>query len=261
MVTSNHRAGVVLLCAVVVGVLVSAAGVAAASVEPAALPHGTDFLSVETQYPHPSEDSQAVAVTVTFEPEGNPVTDLTVTLVETRRGFIDFGSSSTEKTSAAVTITEPRQGWFRIEGELAAGERITITFNAYPRTISREQLTVAQVASSFTHNGHTVEESEGATADLSSSYYFRYKRVADPGPVGTFGPPLLAGLVGGGLIFALMYVRLRRDRSYVLSELRSLKTRLDTSSGKNRVQRVIDDLEDRWGDGGGGESEGKIRID
>jgi len=130
-------------------------------------------LDISTTYSGTEADSQVVDVEMTISPDGGDMTDVTIDIGETDRGFVDFESFSTTVTpgSSDVDATYQGDGRFTI-AELPSDVTVTISYQAYPRTIKQESVTVSTVSVSYVQNGQELSESRQVNADLSDSAWF-----------------------------------------------------------------------------------------
>lgn len=165
---------------------------------------GEVSLNLDTAYSGGDENAdQAVDVTVTLSPEGSKISDVRLQFQETQSAFIDY-STFTKKVEPAdsdVTVQSTnQQGVFHVN-ELNPGETITITFEAYPRNIKQTSLDVATVEMTYVQNGQELSASQTATADLSSSPWFKYKE-AQGGADNPFrlGIAIVIGVLLGAVI-------------------------------------------------------------
>lgn len=162
-------------------------------------------LQTETDYSGGNENAdQSIEVTITLSPDGSKFTDATVQIRSTDRSFIDY-NSFTKKVDPAdsnVTVQSTNQpGVFRIN-EVDPGETVTITFEVYPKEIKQTSLDVANVDVSYVQNGQELSESRTATADLSSSPWFKYQNAqgGDGGNSISLGIAAIVGVVIGAMI-------------------------------------------------------------
>ncbi|WP_267643318.1 hypothetical protein [Haloarchaeobius amylolyticus] len=130
-------------------------------------------LTVETSYQGVEGDSQAVSTTVTITPDGPTMKDIRIEIDETSSSFVDFNSftRTTEPGTADINITYQGDGVYVVE-ELERGETITITFEAYPRTIKAESLDVATIQIDYVQNGQDLDARSRASVSLENSSYF-----------------------------------------------------------------------------------------
>lgn len=134
-------------------------------------------LDVSAQYDGADGDSQVIDSQVQLSPNDAKITDVTIQISETDQGFVDFDSfeRSVNPGGADINITYIGSGRFTVE-EVTPNEEITITFDAYPRTIKQEQLDVATVEVEYVQQGQSLSDSQVVTAELSNSSWFRLQQ-------------------------------------------------------------------------------------
>jgi len=134
-------------------------------------------LTTETEYGGLESDSQAVTTTVTLSPDGSRMVNVDVRIQPAANSFVDYNSfeRSINPGTSDAEVEYLGDGRYQIN-ELEPNEEITITFNAYPRTIKTGNLSVATVNVAYTQNGQNLTTSSTATADMSNSSYFAYQR-------------------------------------------------------------------------------------
>jgi len=160
-----------------------------------------------------SGQSQAVEMSYTLSPEENTISDVRIRIRSTDNSFVDYGSfkRSVNPGDADIQINNVGQGVFEIE-ELKPGEEVTLTFEAYPKTIKREELAMSEVTVEYVQQGQSLENRTVITADMSNSPWFQLQEADPDGGGGSSGLGLLLGiLVGlilgaGGTYFAIDYL-------------------------------------------------------
>lgn len=127
-------------------------------------------LSVSSDYGGVDADSEAVEITIELSPKEESITDVVVDISGTDQGFVDYDSfdRSVSPGNADVDVTYRNGGEFHID-ELNPDESVTITYEAYPRTINEEELDVSVIGISYVQLGQELDQREVVTADLSNS--------------------------------------------------------------------------------------------
>jgi hypothetical protein len=96
-----------------------------------------------------------------------------------------------------------REGHTLFCDELKSGESITLMFNAYPKTIKKEEIKVADVKTSYTQLGQLLPDSEEIRVKLDNSFWFRYddeKKRASSGNLMFYIGIILAIIAGISLV-------------------------------------------------------------
>jgi len=145
--------------------LILSSGLAAASVS---VNTSSNYLGGE------AGQSQTIEMTYSLTPDNNDISDVRIEVHSTQNSFIDFGSfeRTIEPGDADVEITSVGEGVFEIK-EVSADQRITLSFEGYPRDIQQEELSVARIDVEYVQQGQSLDESTTITADMSSSPWFQ----------------------------------------------------------------------------------------
>jgi hypothetical protein len=119
---------------------------------------------------------EEIQAKVTIYPGESEVKDMRIDIFEAE-ALIDDNSfkhtidtTPTGEDKRSVT----REGHTLFCDELKRGESITLMFNAYPKTLKKEEIKVADVKVSYTQLGQPLEEPEEIKANLENSVWFRY---------------------------------------------------------------------------------------
>lgn len=227
-----------------------------------------EFVTVNTSYPHPAEDTQGVEVMVRIEPD-EQITDVYINVSNSNTGFVDFSEEFSREIKAgsisSVPSTDKFPGGVHIRSfyisQLNAGESVTISFTAYPTQVNQQNLDVATVRYEYVRNGQLIPDSApeklSATASLAESPHFQLQatkntvdqlRLQIKGMWATVGGGALLGLLG---VVLLIYTRLSDDGSglnpsNVKRELQAIE-RLADGQAKERTKQAKEKL---LGDGG-----------
>lgn len=164
-------------------------------------------VTTSTEYSGLDGESQAVTTTVTLSPKDAKMVSVDIYIQPAQKSFVEYDSlkRSINPGTSDANVKYLGDGHYRID-ELETNEKVTITFNAYPKTIKQQSLDIAQTRVEYTQNGQNLSKSVTATADLSSSSYFAYQRCQDQIAElkGKANTQDLWGLVGKGLVGLLI---------------------------------------------------------
>jgi len=193
---------------------------------------------VSTTYNGTEDGSQAIDVEATFS-ASSQVSGLEIQFRETENSFIDYQDSFNITTSSNVEADRTNQRTFVIQ-ELPAGETVTISFTAYPRTLGQDELRLAVIGMTA-ENPRTFEESTFVTADTSSSPFLAYQDAQEQLDqfelLRTVG---IGGVVGAALVGLLGLVA----AGYTWQ--RKLPNEIDEKEGEivNDLESLLDNVED-----------------
>ncbi len=139
-------------------------------------------LNCESNAPYDYDGSsdyfgEEIQAKVTINPGENEVKDMRIDILEAE-ALIDDNSfkhtidpTPTGEDKRSVT----REGHTLFCDELKRGESITLMFNAYPKTLKKKDIKVADVKVSYTQLGQRLDdEEEEVRANLENSVWFRY---------------------------------------------------------------------------------------
>ncbi|MFD1600858.1 hypothetical protein [Halobellus rarus] len=226
---------------------------AAGLVAPVTAQSGPVSTDISTSYDGVEDGSQGVSVEATFSASSD-VTGLEIQFRETGNSFIDYRESFNITTSSNVDAERTNQRTFRIE-ELPAGETVTISFTAYPRTLSQEELRVAVIGMTA-ENPRTFEDSTVVTADTSSSPLLAYQTAQDQldqfellrtvGIGGVIGAALigLLGLVTAGYTWRMkLPSEIEEKEGEIVSDLDSLLDDVEDPILAEKIESVKDKYE------------------
>jgi hypothetical protein len=145
--------------------------------------------------------------------------------------FIDYNSFKKEinPAGASVNITPTANG-FSIDS-LPKGVVVTITFNAYPKTIQPDVLHVADIGFSYTQLGQRFEPSTATPAlpvsvDLKSSAYHTYENTRgeiERNSIGLYIGAIMA--LAAIIAFAIMFIK-RREYTQEIVRTQEKKNQL-----------------------------------
>ncbi len=191
---------IILLCFAVLAIPVSA------TIQP----------SVTTNFDADGKTSafgEEVATTLVISAGENDIKDLAINFRNVD-AFIDYNSFKKEinPAGASVNITPTANG-FSIDS-LPKGVVVTITFNAYPKTIQPDTITLADVGFSYTQLGQRFEPSTATpilpiTVDLKGSSFHNYEKSQGGNLINSSG--LIIGVIVGVVaIIALVLVYFKK---------------------------------------------------
>jgi len=214
------------------------------------------------------DTDQAVGITYTVSPDGDTINNMTVAFQPTQQAFIQSDSYqiTVSPGGADIDVQSQDDGTFFIP-EIETGERVTFTFDIYPKTIKEEQINAVFVRLDYVQNGQDLFDTETVSADLSSSPWFELRsaeetvtqqrseldRVSIVGQVTDvlFLGGIVAGFAGAGLgVFAWRRKnsereRLKREYAADLDRLAErMERRKDTKTLNERAEEMREDLSD-----------------
>lgn len=209
-------------------VLVMCAGLVA----PVAAQSGPVSTDISTSYNGTEDGSQGIDVEATVS-ASSQVSGLEIQFRETENSFIDYQDSFNITSSSNVETERTNRRTFVIE-ELPAGETVTISFTAYPRTLDKDELRLAVIGMTA-ENPRTFEDSTFVTADTSSSPFLAYQDAQEQldqfellrtvGIGGVIGAALigLLGLVAAGYTWRMKLPNeIGEKEGEIVSDLESL---------------------------------------
>lgn len=121
---------------------------------------------------HFGEEIQAKVI---INPVENEVKDMRIDILEVDALIDDnsFEHTISSPTGADISVTREGHTYF-CEG-LRKDESITLMFDAYPKTIKKGEIKVADVRISYTQLGQRLEDWGEVKANLEKSFWFRYE--------------------------------------------------------------------------------------
>ncbi|WP_049984831.1 hypothetical protein [Halobellus rufus] len=130
-------------------------------------------MDADTTYSGVEADDQTIEATVTIGPDDAQIDDVEIEVDATDRGVLDFRtfSESLEPARADAEVDYLGQGEYTVS-QINQGEQFVISFDAYPKTIREENLTVATVTIEYTQRGQRLSDTREVSANLSNSEYF-----------------------------------------------------------------------------------------
>ncbi len=112
---------------------------------------------VELSYDCPDYFGEEIRTEVTINPGENKVKDMRVDILEAD-ALIDDKSFEHKIFPAGADIIVTREGHTFSCDRLKKGESITLIFNAYPKTIKKKEIKVADVRIAYTQLGERLED-------------------------------------------------------------------------------------------------------
>lgn len=229
-----------------------------------------DEINVTTSYPTES-DSQAIAVSITIQPENDRITNISLAIRNTDSAFIDFDSfTETIEPSGATEVSDSTEyrneelvQTFEIDS-LDVGQSVTITFRAYPRTLQAngQSIDAATIEYQYLRQGIEVPgNSPGeidATTDISESphYQLQSAETRANGLWGVAGAGVIIGLIGlvaGGFLFfkskqqggsGIERSQVRDIKDDISDLSAKLRARVDDEDIQSDLKDILDDLDD-----------------
>jgi len=119
------------------------------------------------------EFGEEILAKITITPGDTEIRDLQINISE-RDALIDDASFKHTIIPTGASVNVERNGHSFQCDQLAPGESIVLSFNAYPKTLGQTELTVADVAYSYVQQGDTVTGKDTITVDTGSSLWFQY---------------------------------------------------------------------------------------
>ena len=156
---------------------------------------------------------EEVAATLVISAGENDIKDLEINF-QNLDAYVDYNSFKKEinPAGASVNITPTANGFFI--DSLPKGVVVTITFNAYPKTVKPDKLTLATIGFSYTQLGQRFvpggqTPAIPVTADLLESSYHKYEKTQGGNLINSSG--LVIGVfVGIVAIIALVLVYFKK---------------------------------------------------
>lgn len=191
---------------------------------------------------------EEIQAQITITPGDTEIRDLQIEISE-RDALIDDASFKHTIIPTGAPVNVERNGHTVQCDRLAPGESIVLSFNAYPKTLGRTELTIADVAYTYVQQGDTVSETGNITVDTSSSLWFQYLAARGEATVSWtlyLGILLIAASIA---MFGYQISRNKKMQSVADSERKKVHTLLEDVSRKlDLVQdnpSVRDDLKKR----------------
>jgi hypothetical protein len=117
---------------------------------------------------------EEIHVKVTIDPGKNEVNDLRLSIFEVD-ALIDDNSFEHTIFPTGANISVTMKGHTVSCDGLKRGESITLMFNAYPKTIKKEEVKVANVRIAYSQLGQRLDDSEEIKAKLDNSFWAKYE--------------------------------------------------------------------------------------
>ena len=112
---------------------------------------------------------------------------------------------------------------------LAAGESIVLSFNAYPKTLVQDKLTVTDVTYSYIQQGDTVSGKDTISVDTSGSIWFQYLTARENATV--------SWTLYAGILLIILAITLF---GYQLSQKKKLQSVAD--SERKKMYALLEDV-------------------
>nr|WP_321352819.1 hypothetical protein [uncultured Methanoregula sp.] len=173
---------------------------------------------------------EEIASTLVISAGDNDIKDLLINFYDAD-AYIDYNSFKKEinPAGASVNITPIAQG-FAIDS-LPKGVVVTITFNAYPKTLQQEKLHVADIGFRYTQLGERIEPTANnpevpVKADMKSSAYYTYENTRgeiERNSIGLYIGVIMA--LVAIIAFIIMFVK-RREYTQEILRIQENKNQL-----------------------------------
>jgi len=187
---------------------------------------------------HFGEEIQAKVV---ISPVENEVKDMRIDILEADALIDDnsFEYAIFSPTGADISVTRGGHTYFC--ERLRKDESITLMFNAYPETISKREIKVADVRVSYTQLGQRLEDWGEVKANLEKSVWFRYedakKRASSTNWLFYVG--LILAIVAGVSLFIQWFGRGKREKEKDEISQNWRKNLEDISKKLDLAKRII----------------------
>jgi hypothetical protein len=119
------------------------------------------------------EFGEEILVRITIKPGDAEIRDLQIDVSE-RDALIDDTTFKHTIIPTGAPVNVERNGHTFQCDRLATGESIVLSFNAYPKTLGQDKLTVTDVTYSYVQQGDTISGKDTITVDTSGSLWFQY---------------------------------------------------------------------------------------
>jgi len=121
---------------------------------------------------------EEIQVQITISPGDAEIRNLSIVLSE-RDALIDDRSFRHTIVPTGAPVNVERNGHSFTCDQLAQGESVVLSFNAYPKTLSQSTLTVADVTYTYVQRGEILQGDDMITVDTSSSLWFQNLALSD----------------------------------------------------------------------------------
>jgi len=116
---------------------------------------------------------EEIQIILQIDPGTSNIHDLRIDLVEDE-AYIDDDSFEKTTKPAGAPINLTRSGHVFFNDLLESGESITLSFNAYPKTLMKGTINPLSVKLTYTQLGEIIEEWEIVTANTEDSFYHKW---------------------------------------------------------------------------------------
>ena len=178
------------------------------------------------------EFGEEILVRITIKPGDAEIRDLQIDVSE-RDALIDDATFKHTIIPTGAPVNVERNGHTFQCDRLAAGESIVLSFNAYPKTLVQDKLTVTDVTYSYIQQGDTVSGKDTISVDTSGSLWFQYLTARENATVSW---TLYAGILLIILAIALF--------GYQLSRKKKLQSVAD--SERKKMYALLEDVSQKF---------------
>ena len=168
---------------------------------------------------------EEVQVEFEIDPGESKVDDLIITINE-MNGLIDDWSIDQTISPAGAGVEITRNGHIFHCDVLKPGEKLTLTFNAYPKSISNELIDLVNIKMQYVQLGQDLTKESTISADLSESYWFKYNNILNE---------IDSTKSDASQSTIILYISIV---FFVLSVILLIYTRIGKGSGENKINEI-----------------------
>lgn len=203
---------------------------------------------------------EEIHVTLTIDPGENPAHNMSIDISEVD-ALIDDNSFVETRLPAGVSVTLTQAGHTFFYDRLGSGESVKLEFNAYPKTIGKEEINAVNVVITYDQLGDHLDEEINVITALDNSTWFQYEqaegeiielqsRIQSINQIFYIGIAFIVVGIVVGILFLLAWLREKRTKELKIGEksydfmgyLRGLKKQGE----EKKIDRdLVRDVEDK----------------
>lgn len=207
-----------------------------------------------------SHYGEEIHVTLTIDPGENPAHNMSIDISEVD-ALIDDNSFVETRLPAGVSVTLTQAGHTFFYDRLGSGESVKLEFNAYPKTIGKEEINAVNVVITYDQLGDHLDEEINVITALDNSTWFQYEqaegeiielqsRIQSINQIFYIGIAFIVVGIVVGILFLLAWLREKRTKELKIGEksydfmgyLRGLKKQGE----EKKIDRdLVRDVEDK----------------
>lgn len=205
-----------------------------------------------------SHYGEEIHVTLTIDPGENPAHNLSIDISEVD-ALIDDNSFVETRLPAGVSVTLTQAGHTFFYDRLGSGESVKLEFNAYPKTIGKEEINAVNMVITYDQLGDHLDEEINVITALDNSTWFQYEqakgeiielqsRIQSINQTFYTGIAFIVVGILVGVLFLLAWLREKRTREIKIGEkLHDFVDYLKELKDKSKEKEVIGSIEDEIG--------------